>query len=477
MSIEKLYNNIVEEWRVTARGKGMINIRNANPFPVVLGVLQGMYNKKPDTTVYIVTNTLETRHNLIEYLTNTDNEENNLEFKRLLTKKNIIILSVDLANTWHVLVTKDLFISIGINTYEQCINYGIHASKYQLILVTADSKDKALFYEKVTLIAENEVKNIINYNENSPVEETQIGLDITDETELTTLNKYNQYIFDSVKILGSFDAIDLIKNGNPLCNISSTDVCYDIARQNGWDENLDMSIEFNKQIDMYYNPNSIRERADTVFDIIRKRKKLLAENSVKLDAIIKIVTEHLGERIMIINKSSEFAKLVTAYINDKISNADQRYMQYDVCYNYHDDVDKIEAKDALGKPILVKSGANKGKIKMLGAKAQKSLVNDYFLSGKVTIISTNSAPDKAFCGEIDVTIITSPMCLTFKEYRYRMTGCHYIGNPHKVYKLYCRNTIEERDLSKEKPTNTHQIVNNSKKEAKFDENLGAIVVY
>ena len=361
--------------------------------------------------------------------------------------------------------------------YEYCINYGFFSSAYQLICINADSKDKAKFYERATLIGENQIKEIESYNNCSPVEETQIGLTITNEAELEVLNKYNQYISESVKILNGFDNIELIRNGNPSCNLSSTDICYELAKQNGWSEDLDMSIEFNKQIDAYYNPNSIRERADVVFDIIRKRKKLLAENSVKIDAILAIVEKHIGERIMIINKTSEFAKLVTAAINHKWSNTDTGYMQYNVCYNYHDDVDKIEAKDIFGKPVLIKSGANKGKTKMLGAKAQKSLVNDYFLSGKVTIISTNAAPDKAFEGQIDVTIITSPMCLTFKEYKYRMEKCQYVGSPHYVYKLYCLNTIEERDLDKEKPSEMHKIVNNSKKEVEFDENLGAIVVY
>ena len=49
--------------------------------------------------------------------------------------------------------------------------------------------------------------------------------------------------------------------GNSNTNSSSMAVCYNIARQNGWNENLDMTIQFNVEIDELYSPNALKERA------------------------------------------------------------------------------------------------------------------------------------------------------------------------------------------------------------------------
>ena len=45
-----------------------------------------------------------------------------------------------------------------------------------------------------------------------------------------------------------FDIIKQARIGNSSLNISSATICYQIATENGWNENLDMSNQYNRDI-------------------------------------------------------------------------------------------------------------------------------------------------------------------------------------------------------------------------------------
>ena len=121
------------------------------------------------------------------------------------------------------------------------------------------SSTKTKLFNKCLVICDEQIKELTSVCKNTPVEETQIGVTIEDAEDINNINKYTEYITDSIKIFGSFEVMSYAKNGNPICNISATQICYDIAKQNGWSETLDMNIPFNVQIDACYNPNVLRE--------------------------------------------------------------------------------------------------------------------------------------------------------------------------------------------------------------------------
>ena len=76
--IENLYLSMVEEWRTKAKGNGMINFGpRINYIPVVLGILQQVYNKNPTAKVIVLTNNKNQKDNLITYITSTNDVENN----------------------------------------------------------------------------------------------------------------------------------------------------------------------------------------------------------------------------------------------------------------------------------------------------------------------------------------------------------------------------------------------------------------
>ncbi|WP_171476737.1 hypothetical protein, partial [Acinetobacter baumannii] len=193
---------------------------------------------------------------------------------------------------------------------------------------------------------------------NRPVKECLVGLTITPDTELDKeMNYYNREISTALAIFGNFDNIKYARLGNSATNCSSMMICDAIARTNGWDNHLDMSSEFNRDIDKLYSPAAIKERADSIYNIIRERSIKLASSKDKLSNILDIVNNNSDKNILIINKYGEFANLVTDYLNDKFGKR--------ICANCHDKVDNVPAVDNYGNPILIKSGPKKGQPKLL----------------------------------------------------------------------------------------------------------------
>ena len=238
--------------------------------------------------------------------------------------------------------------------------------------------------------------------------------------------------------------------GNKILNISGNQICENIARENGWSDTLDMSEPFNVRTDEYYNPNVLRERVTKTHELIRCRIKLLSDVDLKIFEILNIVRNNKDAKILIINKNGEFAKLVSDTINTDIGN---------ICGNYHNNLPTIDAVDINGNPILVKSGANKGKRKQMAAKAQKTLTEKLFNSGKLNVISTNSAPDKDLNIDVDIVIITSPLCETIESYIYRLSQVNIRPSRLQLYTMYCASTLEEKRLNQRNVTKNHEIVN------------------
>lgn len=63
-------------------------------------------------------------------------------------------------------------------------------------------------------------------------------------------------------------------------------------------------------------------------------------------------------------------------------------------------------------------------------------------------------------------IITSSLCDTIDEIRYRFNNLNVDGDKLKVYKLFMNETIEEKALEKEKASPNH-VINQAKKNFVF----------
>ena len=456
-----IFENAINHWR-DEKGIGTAIIpAPLNDKLMVLGVLQRIYARSPTVKSVIITNSFSERQNITEFLTQQENaEENNEEFKTLITSGKIKVFTDRFIKSYNVQTYPFLcFWYRPDGACKEILDY-VSKCKFKLVVLNkflSNYDDVAKLYQVAPLLKDFQQAEVEAIRLSTPVEETQIGVNIPADSKVYELLKYyDEYVSTSLNIFGSFDIMQQANTGNQQLNISSTQICYQIAQENGWNEHLDMNIEFNLEIDRLYNPNNLKERVSKTYEIIRERSKLLSDFEGKLDVILDIVRENKDKKILIINKRGDFASKVTDFLNDLSDTI--------ICGNYHDKVDNIPAVTFTGQPVYYKSGARKGERKMMGAKAQKTLNVERFNKDLIHVLSTNNSPDKDLAIDVDVVIITSPMCEDIKSYMYRLSKIYFRSKLIKLYSLYCLNTKEQQMIEKKTISDNHNVKNSNANE-------------
>lgn len=461
----ELFINAIEHWR-DAKGIGTALIPSClNDKTIVLGVLQRIYARSPTCKTVIITTTFSERNDISEFITQQPNdEENNQEFKNLLSNGYIKIYTFDFIKRINTHNYPLLCILYRPESICKEVSQYVLFSKFRLIVLNhllPNAEDMTEIYKLAPILDDFKQNEIEQIRLSTPVEETQISIDIqVDSEEYKLLNYYNEYITTSVSIFGSLEIMQQANVGNQTLNISSMQICAKIAQENGWNEHLDMNIEFNVEIDKLYNPINLKERASKTYEIIRNRSQLLSDYKLKLDKIFEIVKTNPQKKILIINKRADFASEITNYINTLSEN--------NICMNYHDKVENIPAIDSNFNPLFYKSGKRKGERKLMGAKAQKTLAITLFNENKINVLSTNNAPDKNLDIDVDIVIITSPMCEDISSYIYRLSKINFRQMKIELYTIYCRNTIEQRMLENKSVANNHSVKNSNNDESFYD---------
>lgn len=469
MTEEELHEKSVYQWRMN---KGIGTFIIPAPLDVLrplLMILPSMYNKSPTMETDIVVADFVDKDKVKDYLLHKSEPVHSNVYSNLITKGLIKIRTVIEATVSFTYLNPNLVIIYNPKECLYCYVGLLDKAKFKLVL------SSNLFTGKLEQL-NNLVPRVGSYNQASideirssrPVKEVLVPLVIDENSNLKKkLDYYNKEISTAIAIFGDFDTIKMARLGNSNTNSSSMAVCYNIARQNGWNENLDMTIQFNVEIDELYSPNALKERASGIYEIIRSRSLALASSDEKLSYILKIVEDNIDKNILIINKHGDFANEVTKYINDNT--------HYNSCYNYHDKVENIPAIDDNGNEVLVKSGVNKGKPKILGVKSQKNLAQKLMNKGAIHVLSTNAAPDKDLAVNIDVVVITSPLCDTIETYLYRLSKVEFAKEV-QLYTLYYKSSLEEKKLDERIVPPTHTILNKAEIEVKSDNNYDYCIV-
>lgn len=468
----ELFTNAIEHWREN-KGVGTALIPEPlNDKVMVLSILQRIYARSPTSKTVIITNNFNQRYEIIEFLTTQEDEENNEEFKRLLKDDFIKVFTIDFVIRQRSIQYPLLCIAYHPDkAYETVLNY-LKYSRFKLLVVNklfANVEDTNEYYKVCPILDDFKPNEVEAVRLNTPVEETQIGVTIPEDSKAReTLDRANEYISTSIAIFGSFDIMQQARLGNNTLNISANNICAQIAQENGWNSNLDMSIEFNVEIDRLYNPMNLKERASKTYEIIRTRSQLLSDYDGKLEEVLNIIQDNPDKKILVISKRGEFANRITEYLNC-CSFAP-------ICGNYHDRVDPIPAVDMEGRPVYYKSGAKKGERRMMAAQAQKTYNENLFNQGGLSVLSLNNAPDKELTVDVDIVIITSPQCESIKSYMYRLSGLGYREGKIALYTIYCKNSMEEKLLDNKELANIHTIINKCEKSVISEENSDFVVV-
>lgn len=475
--IELIYEDTITRWR-NNKGIGSIYFpKPLNVFPIILNILERVYAKTPDSKTIIVTDTLDTSNYIRNAIINSPDEDNNKEFIDLLKTNKILITTQQYRINFYDIGKIDLCISYGINEYSDAVDKLFSKSTFKLMCLTeliSDIVIRKKLYEHCVLISNINTNQLISLNLDSPVEEHRYGTPLSPEDRIN-YDKFDEFIVQSSNIFGGFEALTMIRNGDPKSNTSSAAIRENIARNNGWSYDLDMTLDYNRSIDVMYNPDSLLDRATEVFNFVRKRNALVSDNESKLIKLLELCYEYKDKKILIVSKSIEFAEKVANHINSNIINTNKGLKGiHPACLLYINTTGKVPAINDDGSPIMLKS--KKYEQKMIGSIGQKAQSERLFNGDYANIISTNNACDKNLCALIDILIITSPLCDTINELKYRLSNIQFNTLPNKVIKLYMVNTIEQKRLTKEKLSHLHEIVNKSETCITLGDNSDIIVV-
>lgn len=298
-----------------------------------------------------------------------------------------------------------------------------------------------------------------------PVEEYHVGVDLTQEDK-DKYNKCTDYINQSVKIFGDLKNIERCKKGYPELNISANEFRTNLAYENGWRETLDTTVELLANIDKIYNPNTLFERACNFYNITAERRNILTDNNEKINKIIELCLKHADKRILIVSKRGEFAATITERINTETNL---------VCLDYHECIEDAMLVDDMGMPVLHKTGVNKGKPRIIKATAISTRNLEEFNQGRANVLSIKYSSDPKIKTNIDMIIITDGLNEDITSIRSRYNYIEFNENPTICYRLYCKNTIEARQLKDYKPTANIKIIDNNA-ELIYDEESGDIII-
>lgn len=469
----EIFEDAINHWK-DKKGVGTaLILPPLNDKVMVLGILQRVCNKSPTAKIIICVNSFDERIAIIEFLTNQKGEdENNNEFKKLIKDGFIKVFTNDFISKSSYIGSPLLCIIYHPTTIDRGIKALLDFSKFKLVIMNkllTNNNDSALLYKLCPILDDFKQNEVNAIRISSPVEDIRLGVNISEDSEEGKLLKYyNEYVSTSMSIFGSFDIMNQARIGNKDFNISSAQICSQIAKENGWNEHLDMSMEFNVQIDELYNPGKLKDRASDTYEIIRKRSNLLSDYNGKLDVIYNIVHDNPNKKILIINKRADFASKVTDYINNLSETV--------ICGNYHNKVSPIPAIDINGNPLYYKSGNRKGERKMMADKAQRTFNEAAFNRGDIRVLSTSNSPDKTLCINIDIVIITSPQCEEIKSYIYRLDNLRFNDNIIHLYNIYCKNSTEEKLLDSQMLSSNHKLLNDEEKVIIEQDNSDFIVV-
>ena len=454
---DKLKNEVINGFRDNF-GKCYVRLYNPiDPTEIVCELVKRFLDKNIGNKVFIAVDTYRTRQLI------------NNRFKEIgLNTDSIKILSVDYVNTKYA-NKYELVVTVGLNTQLDIIRHFKQNSHFIFTIITKNEMDVEFNtgLDNILPIVKTNVtsEQIRNNNVYSPVEEYHYGVSISKD-DREQYDKYTEYITTSITIFNNLENIDKCRRGDIQLGLSAAEIRSMIANNNGWSETLDTTIEFNKRIDDIYNPNSLFERANTVYNIMSQRRNLVTDNDAKLPIIKDIILENENKKIVILSKRGEYAAKITKYLNE--NNI--------VCGDYHDNIENAIAVDDNNMPILVKSGVNKGKPRIIGAQAISTINLNKFNSNMINILSIkNSSNNKLNC-DIDILIITSPLCDDIYDIKHRFSELNFLTVPNIVYKVYCDNTVEHSKTLNTKVSQLKNIINKTENNVYYDENSGDIIL-
>lgn len=451
-----IMNNIADLWVKKFEANGSCILNEINAFNVSANVIKRSINKNSNVKIIIIVDKYETRSKLINVLSNNQ-----------ISSQNYTCISEQFINE-NINYSYNIAIYIGLLSMDKAIHV-INKTRFNLFIITnnkLNAQNRFDLYNRLPIMnnANNNVDNCC-----LPVEEHRIAVKFNDDKIKDKYNDYSDFINSCITIFGSFEDIERARIGDKKTGQSAENVRQTIAAYNGWRTDLDTSIPFNAEIDKHFNPIVLEEKANTAYNIMRERRNIVTDNNAKLPIILDLVNNQLkNKKVIIVSKRGEFASIITEYLLE--NNIP--------CGDFHDKAEPRAIIDEnTGDYIRYKTGNRKGEIKLFCTQAISTInlqrFNEYDTksgdysdenpNGLLRVLSIKNRSSDSLETSVDAIIFTSPFNDSINEFRYRFNAIKYNNNKCEVYKLYMDETIEEKELSKEKESETHKIINDKDK--------------
>lgn len=265
-------------------------------------------------------------------------------------------------------------------------------------------------------------------NWNVGLKEVCIVVDLTPE-ERNAYDEYTEIIKETLSVFdNNYELINKALKGDKYVGeeggielISATAIIERFAASKGWEKDLDLSIDYYKQIDDIYNPRNLIERVIQYYDVIRKRLTIVYNAEEKIKAVIHVLPMLTSYTTVLFSESTTMAEKVKDSINEFYDDV--------YCLAYHS---KIET-------ITLENGKKFGKTKQL------NYIIENLTNGNLRAISVV----KSFNTGIDIPILKAAIILsgsrsyiTNEQRKGRVTRLDESHDTAFIVNIVVRNTVD-----------------------------------
>lgn len=313
----------------------------------------------------------------------------------------------------------------------------INSNPHKYLFCTANTDDLNRYHLQVAPIIKFEVTTKRMGITSSQRNIYNVGLDLTSEDQIT-YDKYTEIMNDIFSFFdGDFETINHCYAGDQTNNITADIFRRRFAFEKGWTDTLDTSIDYYKEVDKHFNPNSIYEKAKQYMEMMAKRNHFVDEHSDKIKFAVKLLMYYNDKRFVVVCKNNEMADMLQRALYATNSVYHSRAI--------HVGLESTNFMDDEGNIILYKSGARKGQPREFGAKFQTDSYVDWFNRKLLKSIIITNAPQKDISLEaVDGIVYLSPKCLKYEELQSRI-NIKLNGNTNLV-NVYISGTTDESKL-------------------------------